>query len=390
MKPCIMHDYAVRINFGHRVFYFIFQPPVGPTSAVAKSTAPTKQQMQSSGRVFATVLPPTTTTQPRTATSRVASTREKETTCVSSSATEKGDTVEKTDESAVETKDSKNANSFTSNHRLSAENQSLASSEDPEAPQVSLDDETGVFVDANYHVMYKEYNLRRSKTFLTTVGKEDTGTAKDTPEKRQRSPTGSDGEQAAMKKFKSDKDMIVEKKPIVTKEALVDENNKVNREKTSEDKAKTSTPKTGKIRKPSLSQSKKSHRKKQAAVRASGTDPSQEEVEMVCCLCSRKDSYKNLGFLYGPYKPTPTNEDRLKSPDTTTVTAGGGEEGGGGTDAVSLWVHDECAVWAPGVCIVKGKLLGLHEAADDGKKLVSVCTCVCAVEPLSQVPPSRR
>ena len=216
-------------------------------------------------------------------------------------------------------------------------------------------DESNVFVDADFHVLYKEYNLRRSKAFLTTVQPPSKDLKsepenKELPEKRPRSLEDL-GEQAA-------------KKLKISEDATQPENREPEESVTAAEaelksKAKTSPAKSGRARKTSLSQSKRSYKKKQVPD-ASGTESGPNRL---CGLCARKGSINNLGFLYGPYKPVADNRDNEE---------GKKEEEKMEVEDVSLWVHEDCAVWAPGVCVVKGKLLGLHEAVTDSKKLVGI------------------
>ena len=219
------------------------------------------------------------------------------------------------------------------------------------------DDKSAVFVDADFHVLYKEYNLRRSRTMLTTIPpakgvskNASAGSAGSSSEQvtKAEKREGSFEESSKAKRFKADVGALQLDKD---KEVLPQES-----EAKSSSPVKTSPPKRG--RKPSLSQSKKLHRKKQAA----GSKENQSDV--TCCLCMRKDSANNLGFLYGPYKPV--SEDKPADQQPTVPTEGV-------ADQLPVWVHEDCAVWAPGVCLVRGKLLGLHEAVADGKSLVIQC-----------------
>lgn len=231
------------------------------------------------------------------------------------------------------------------------------------------DDNPSVFVDANFRVMYKEYNLRRSKTFITAVKPEKQKpnctpavsveeARKSSPEKRQRSAEDSAEDQAA-KRLKVDEDVTdVEMKVFHEPKVL----SQVEAKK-STIPVKISPTKGIRGRKPSFSQSKKSHKRRRIPA-------TREAMDMaICVLCSRRDSSGNLGFLYGPYKPLPP--EKPQSPDASATVA----EEERVVDC-SLWVHEDCAVWAPGVCLVKGKLLGLFEAVADGKALVGACNSV--------------
>ena len=76
-------------------------------------------------------------------------------------------------------------------------------------------------------------------------------------------------------------------------------------------------------------------------------------VTAICCLCHKKDSELNLGFLFGPYKRTVNN---LPTSEVDSLD--------------NVWIHEGCAVWTPGICLVGTKLIGLQEAISDAEKLV--------------------
>lgn len=227
------------------------------------------------------------------------------------------------------------------------------------------DGKSGVFVDANFHVLYKEYNLRRSKTFLTDVKPpdkvitEELEARKGMGEKRE----GSFEEVSEAKRFKTSGDVArLEKEGQVGEDGTLAATTAASAGELK--KPRISSP-TKRGRKPSLSQSKKLHRQKQAA----GLNEKQRSMHSaLCCLCHRKDSASNLGFLYGPYKPI-MEEDREKSHGGGSAVGAEVQAGGGVADQLA-WVHEDCAVWTPGVCLVKGKLLGLHEAIADSRALV--------------------
>lgn len=231
---------------------------------------------------------------------------------------------------------------------------------------------SAVFVDANYHVMFKEYNLRRSRSLTNSprpVGKnklkpdsscKSTGTA---PDKRLRSDDLV-GDESAAKKVKIEDSQTV----VVNIEPQKEREEEGEKEK---EPSASSTKSSPTKRKPSLSQSVRS-RKKQKVGATKKTEASDGGV-VVCALCLRRDSESNLGFLYGPYKPQVDERELRWKVDSENHGGGGGGDGGGGggeNKVSSLWVHEDCAVWAPGVCLVGGKLLGLHDAVADGVNLV--------------------
>ena len=235
-----------------------------------------------------------------------------------------------------------------------------------------LESEPGVFVDANFRVMFKEYNLRRSRSQMNTLLNSPAKKMKiDTSEaignlvkpensislnKRQRSPENTMEDQTA-KKLKFENIEAISK-PIEVKQ-MVDASS-----------PKTSPRKSGRGRKSSLSQTKASRKKQQiGAVQKTASAERLGDKMIVCAFCSKGDSSNNLGFLYGPYKPPVTAKHENESSGNTQSTGPDGVDKPVIENA-TLWVHEDCAVWSPGVCIVNGKLLGLHEAAADGEKLV--------------------
>ena len=80
--------------------------------------------------------------------------------------------------------------------------------------------------------------------------------------------------------------------------------------------------------------------------------------QLTCTLCKLKGGVSSLGFLFGPYfchTETDCNDECITASDNTEV-----------------WLHEDCAVWAPGVCLVGRELQGLREALDDASKMVRV------------------
>ncbi len=98
-----------------------------------------------------------------------------------------------------------------------------------------------------------------------------------------------------------------------------------------------------------------------------------------CSLCSLGANISSLGFLFGPYKvkqePLPHSEERS---DATAL-----REAGTLLALSGIWVHEDCTVWAPGVCLVGNKLIGLEEAINDARdmvrKFINLYKCVCTV-----------
>ena len=97
-------------------------------------------------------------------------------------------------------------------------------------------------------------------------------------------------------------------------------------------------------------------------------------TDLVCAFCHQKDGAMNLGFLYGPYKfnSVPPDLCNLENTDRSKDVI----ENNAVKRPSELWVHEDCAVWAPGVCLVGGQLIGLKEAAADGDKMVPILQIV--------------
>lgn len=83
-------------------------------------------------------------------------------------------------------------------------------------------------------------------------------------------------------------------------------------------------------------------------------------MNIECCLCHKKDSELNLGFLFGPYKLSLVQDTAEENQDDSAK---------GSNDA---WLHEECAVWTPGVCLVGGQLMGYQEAIFEAEKMVCI------------------
>lgn len=119
---------------------------------------------------------------------------------------------------------------------------------------------------------------------------------------------------------------------------------------------------------------KKSKKKQSETI---SLEENEATVGTICFLCGQKEGARSLGFLYGPYKC----KDDLTADQTLTCTANRPAittentqdpvDGKDENKTTDLWVHEDCAVWAPGVCLVGGQLKGLQEAVRDGRNMVS-------------------
>lgn len=104
------------------------------------------------------------------------------------------------------------------------------------------------------------------------------------------------------------------------------------------------------------------------------TSKSHSRSQLFCTLCKEKGGVLGLGFLFGPYR----YQLDAESNDSTSSSGG---------SSVEVWLHEDCCVWAPGVCLVGRELHGLREALTDANKMVRKdpyavwrrmqCTCMC-------------
>lgn len=102
---------------------------------------------------------------------------------------------------------------------------------------------------------------------------------------------------------------------------------------------------------------------------ASSSDPIPAWITWKCCLCSRGSSQDHLGFLYGPYKSQ--TDDCLSVGSKRTRDDADNESSDEKQVVPELWVHEGCACWSPGVCLVGSELHGLAEAVKNAKDMVS-------------------
>jgi len=152
--------------------------------------------------------------------------------------------------------------------------------------------------------------------------------------------------------------------------------------------SKSQTSSKSAVKSPSKSPSRQSCKTKASPSISSSrptndtTNTTEETVSPIwlswkCCLCSYSCSQENLGFLYGPYKVK--GDDHLSVGSKRTHPQENSDDEGPSSDVVELWVHEGCACWAPGVCLVGTELQGLAEAVSNAKDVVSSSTTLVDV-----------
>ena len=92
---------------------------------------------------------------------------------------------------------------------------------------------------------------------------------------------------------------------------------------------------------------------------SSGTRLLSNRAQLLCSLCKQKGGVSNMGFLFGPYFC------HLERDSSIDINANSSD------DNAEVWLHEDCCVWAPGVCLVGRELKGLREALIDANKMVS-------------------
>ena len=123
---------------------------------------------------------------------------------------------------------------------------------------------------------------------------------------------------------------------------------------------------------------KRSKKRRHLAVVEQNSHESGGET-VLCVLCRQRANIGDLGFLFGPYEQKGVcaasgnqaetmNLNSSNTVDTKLVdpSVSLNQE----ASSVSFWVHEDCVVWAPGVCLVNNQLMGLEEAVSDATKMV--------------------
>lgn len=122
---------------------------------------------------------------------------------------------------------------------------------------------------------------------------------------------------------------------------------------------------------------KRSKKRRQLAVVEQNSHESGGET-VLCVLCRQRANIGDLGFLFGPYEQKGVcaasgNQAEMMNLNSNTVgtklvdpSVSPNQE----APSVSFWAHEDCVVWAPGVCLVNNQLMGLEEAVSDATKMV--------------------
>ncbi len=212
----------------------------------------------------------------------------------------------------------------------------------------------------NADLMFKEYNLRQStasrdgsplKRLQESVESHDNSCESSKPGKRERSPQSD--VPSVHKKVKIDKIIGSQENEDVS---ICSHDHQPLSLEIPTKNAVHSTKGRSLRRKASVQRRKSwSHQRSQLH----GMSQEHTCEDLLCAFCHQRGGAMNLGFLYGPYKFDPvsiTNDDQINASTRDHQR--------------ELWVHEDCAVWAPGVCLVGDHLIGLQEAIVDGDHMV--------------------
>lgn len=94
-------------------------------------------------------------------------------------------------------------------------------------------------------------------------------------------------------------------------------------------------------------------------------DADKADKTWVCVYCKYGPHKQNLGDLFGPYVVTTNNEEykfHLMSPTRSKENVDfNGMKKISDTD-YEVWIHEDCAVWSPGVFIISAHLVGLEDS----------------------------
>ena len=82
----------------------------------------------------------------------------------------------------------------------------------------------------------------------------------------------------------------------------------------------------------------------------------------VCTLCSKPGNFASMDALFGPYRLRIDKDSNLASPDNSKVKE---------TQCLYVWLHRDCAIWTPSICLFGCNLIGLGSALNDAATTVS-------------------
>ena len=221
----------------------------------------------------------------------------------------------------------------------------------------------------NADLMFKEYNLRQSggtasrdgspfKRLQESIRNHGSSCENSKPSKRER-PLQSDMS-SVLKKVKVEitKGSQENGNASVCNHDLPSEN--VTKNAMRNTKGRSNPP----LRRKTSVQRKKSRSHRRPQLHGMETVMSEEHTceDLLCAFCHQRGGAMNLGFLYGPYKFDSVSIANIDPIDANKESTGDYQG--------ELWVHEDCAVWAPGVCLVGDHLIGLQEAVADGDNMV--------------------
>ena len=86
-----------------------------------------------------------------------------------------------------------------------------------------------------------------------------------------------------------------------------------------------------------------------------------EKKAISCSLCSKPGNFAVLGPLFGPYKVMIGKDSPVKH-DVNNAKP---------EQVLHVWLHRDCAIWTPGVCLVGSTLTGLGASLTTAAKAVS-------------------
>ena len=101
-----------------------------------------------------------------------------------------------------------------------------------------------------------------------------------------------------------------------------------------------------------------------------------KKEKWVCSLCNRPANFGYLDALYGPYKLKITIEeqDNLETPRKKQRLS----QESSHDDHLEVWLHRDCAMWTPSICLLDHRLTGVGSALEEAGISVSVfCLISC-------------
>ena len=233
--------------------------------------------------------------------------------------------------------------------------------------KLDLETKNATMAEKAKHEAPKDSDRKHHPSLVSSQNIEIALTKITTSPKSEESPTK---QESSTTKGKELAEVIDRKEPNTLEESEKREEEKIIDEKPTSKHA---------ARRKKSSPAKRSRKRQQPAVSEQNKDENVGEM-LLCALCRYKANIANLGFLFGPYEQKGENVSSIEKGESVDSSSAGNNvvnkklvdsvSANQEASTVSFWVHEDCVVWAPGVCLVNNQLMGLEEAVKEAKTMV--------------------